>query len=203
MTIEPVQPEHVRSALPTLAAPQELAERIDRTHPAIVLPQQLLLAQERAAWLGAELRAQVEREGLGGVVGHVYAAGKDGERVEVSEALRALFEAERAERVHAASLAERIARLGLDAGRLGADSARWVAESLRALVRELGLSDDDEDTLHAARRAGFAGRRAAGADDGDPDVLIGPRLTAAQRARLLRTAAEAAEREAATLVVEP
>lgn len=178
------------------------ADRIDRTHPAIVLPQQHLLAQERAAWLGAELRTQVEREGLVGVVGLTYAAGKDGERVEVSEATRALFEAERAERVHAASLAERIARLGLDAGKIGADTARWVAESLRALVRELGLSDHDDDTLHAARRAGLAGRRAAGVDDGNADQLIGPRLTAAQRARVLRAAADAAEREAAA-VAEP
>jgi hypothetical protein len=68
---------------------------------------------------------------------------------------------------------------------------------LRALVRELGLSDNDEDTLHAARRAGLAGRRAAGVDDGDPDVLVGPRLSAEARVRILRAALGAAEREVA------
>jgi hypothetical protein len=61
MTLEIVPSEPVRPPLPTLAAPDELAERIDRTHPAIVLPQQLLLAQERAAWLGDELRADCPR----------------------------------------------------------------------------------------------------------------------------------------------
>lgn len=124
----------------------------------------------------------------------------DGEKVQTGEYARVLFEAEHRERAYAASLAERTARPGIDAGKISADTARWVAESLRALVRELGLSDNDEDTLHAARRAGLAGRRASGFDDGDPDVLIGPRLTAEARVRVLRAALATAEREAAVAV---
>jgi hypothetical protein len=70
-------------------------------------------------------------------------------------------------------------------------------------VRELGLSDHDDDTLHAARRAGLAGRRAAGCDDGNPDVLIGPRLSAEARVRVLREALAAAEREVAVEAAGP
>lgn len=197
MTLQIVPSEPARPAFPTVTAPQDLADRIDATHPAIVLPSQLLLAQERAAWLGDALRAQVAREGVDGVVGKSFAVTVDGQSVQVGEYGRVLFEQEARERDRAASLAERIARLGLDAGKIGADSARWVAESLRALVRELGLSDADDDTLHAARRAGLTGRRAAGFNDSDPDRLVGPRLSPQARVRVLREALASAEREVA------
>jgi hypothetical protein len=109
---------------------QEVVERFDATNPAITLPQQLLVAQERAASLGAELGAQTEREGLGGVVGPTCAAGKDGERIEVSEATRAVFDAERA---FVVTVSEKIARLGVDTGRM-------VAARLQTFAAELGLS---------------------------------------------------------------
>ena len=195
MTLQMVPSEPARPAFPTVTAPADLADRLDATHPAIVLPQQLLLAQERAAWLGAELRAQVAREGVDGVVGKSYVVTVDGNAVQVGEFARVLFEQEARERDRAASLAERIARLGLEQRGISADTARWMVAAIRALLGELGIGEDD-DTLHAARRAGLAGRRVAGHDDGEPDVLVGPRLSAEARVRVLREALASAEREA-------
>ena len=195
MTLDLVPTEPARPVSPTLAAPQELDDRIDGTHPAIVLPQQLLLSQERAAWLGDELRAQIAREGISGIVGRAYTVTVDGEKVQTGAYARVLFDAEHREWVHAASLAERIARLGLDARSLQGDTPRSMVSAIRALLAELGVREDD-DSLHAARRAGLVGRRAAGCDDGDPDVLAGPRLLAEVRVRVLRGALERAEREA-------
>lgn len=161
-----------------------------------MLPRQLLLAQDRAAWLGEKLRAQVAREGVDGVVGDAYAITLDGRRVKVGEYARVLFEQERAERAHVAVLAERVARLGLDQRAALLDAGRSVVASLQAFVHELGFTLDDERVSRAAQRAVLAGRRAAGSDDGDPDVLIGPRLSAEQRADVLRSALMVAEREA-------
>ena len=197
MTLQAVPNEPARPAFPTAAAPREVAERVAATHPAIVLPQQLLLAQERAAWLGDELRAQIAREGVDGVVGKSYAVSVDGGPVQVGEYARVRFEQEARERDRAATLAERIARLGIDAGKLDADAVRMVVGALQTFVVEVGLSMDDEDTLHAARRAGLASRRAVGVDDGDPDRLVGTALTLRARARLLRAAADEAEQRAA------
>jgi hypothetical protein len=195
VTLQIVPSEPARPAFPTVAPAEDLADRIDRTHPAIVLPQQLLLSQERAAWLGDELRAQVAREGIAGIVGRAYTMTVDGEKVQTGEYARVLVDAEHRERVHAASLAERIARLGLESRSLQGDTARSMVGAIRALLAELGVREND-DSLHAARRAGLVGRRAAGCDDGDPDVLIGPRLSAEARVRVLREALAAAEREA-------
>lgn len=189
--------EIVRGAgFPTTPSAEEAHDRALQTHPAFVLPRQLLLAQDRAAWLGERLRAQVEREGVHGVVGAAFAITLDGTRVKVGEYARVLAEQERAERAHVAALAERVARLGLDQRALQVDAGGWLAASLQALVRELGFSLDDKLVSHAARRSALAGRRAMGKDDGDPDMLIGPRLSAEQRVAMLRAALAVAERDA-------
>lgn len=199
MTVDarvPVEVVHGGAGFPITPSAEEAHDRALQTHPAFVLPRQLLLAQDRAAWLGERLRAQVERDGVHGVVGDAFAVTLDGTRVKVGEYARVLAEQERAERAHVAALAERVARLGLDQRALQVDAGGWLAASLHALVRELGLSLDDELVSHAARRAALAGRRAMGHDDGDPDMLIGPRLSAEQRAAVLRAALTVAEREA-------
>ena len=69
----------------------------------------------RAAWLGARRAEQVARGGVGGVVGDHRGIDGDGKVVKLSEYARRLTEREFRERQHVASLAERIARLGLDA----------------------------------------------------------------------------------------
>ncbi len=106
----------------------------------------------RAAWLGARLAEQVAREGVGGVVGDHRGIDGDGKVVKRSEYGRQLTEREFRERQHVASLAERIARLGLDAGAQDRDVARTVADAMKALVVELGLSLDDQDVLEAVQR---------------------------------------------------
>jgi hypothetical protein len=80
----------------------------------------------RAAWLGARLAEQVARGGVGGVVGDHRGIDGDGKVVKLSEYARRLTEREFRERQHVASLAERIARLGLDAGAQDRDVARRV-----------------------------------------------------------------------------
>lgn len=138
--------------LPTVPTPETLFDRLDATNPALALAAQLQLATDRAAWLGERLAEQVAREGIAGVVGDTLALDGDGEAVKLSEYARQLAEQEFRERQHVASLAERIARLGLDAGAHDRDMARTVADAMKALVIELGLSLDDQDVLEAAQR---------------------------------------------------
>ncbi|TCK25438.1 hypothetical protein EV378_1246 [Pseudonocardia endophytica] len=180
-------------ALPTVEA---LPDRLGAAHPAIALPAQLALATERAAWLGARLAEQIAAEGVAGVVGESRALSADGEPVTLGEFARVLWEAEARERANVATLAERVARLGLDSRDAQQDSARWTASALRTFVAELGLSDRDEPTWRAAKRAAIVARRAMGHEDADPDVHAGPRLSLRERATLLREAAERAERAA-------
>ena len=189
--------EVVRAAgFPTAARDEDVASRLSATHPAVVLPRQLLLAQDRAAWLGERLRAQVEAEGVEGLVGEQVAVDRFGDVVKVSEYARVLAEQERKEREHVAVLAERMARLGLDEGAARLEAAGWIAASLMALVGELGLSMDDEPVRRVTQRAGLAGRRAMGRDDGDPDLLVGPRMSPVERVAVLRAALMVAERAA-------
>lgn len=184
-------------ALPTVDTLTE--DRVSDAHPAILLPRLLQVAQERQRWLATLLAGQIEAEGLQGIVGESYAVTADGESVRMGEHLRALYVAEQDERERCAALAERIARLGLDQGLVMRDTARWIARALETLTNELGLSFKDNDVLRTARRAGLTARRSMGHDDGDIDTHAGPRLTAAERARILREAAEKAQRDADTL----
>lgn len=155
MTTEPA--ELVPAApLPTVPTPETLLDQLDATNPALALAQQLQLATDRAAWLGARLAEQVAREGVGGVVGDHRGIDGDGRVVKLSEYARQLAEQEFRERQHVASLSERIARLGLDAGAHNRDIGRTAAEAMKALVVELGLSLDDQAVLEAAQRV--AGR---------------------------------------------
>lgn len=118
------------------------------------MPAQFQLAQDRAAWLGERLREQVAVEGVRGVVGNTYAVTIDGERIKVGEYARVLFEQERREREHVASLAERVARLGLDRGVYHRDVASWAVSAMLELARELGRTLDIErdPEAHAAGR---------------------------------------------------
>lgn len=143
-----------RAPLPTVASADDLEARLDQTHPAMVLPAQLQLAQDRAVWLGERLREQVERDGVGAVVGAAYTVTLDGQRVKVGEYARVLFEAERREREHVASLAERVARLGLDRGAYNRDVAAWAVAAMKALACELGreLDERTDPEAHAAMR---------------------------------------------------
>ncbi len=174
-----------------------------------------LLAAQREAAVGGERDpwqddsgdgdgdAEDTASGLGGpssaagLIGFTYAAATVGDRgsteldrVATGEEIRGLVKLEADER-------DRAARLIKDALRLGADLqktevmrgyAATVSAALRVLIGELGLSMDDATVLRAAKRAGLAARRAVGQDDGDPDLLIGPALTSAERGRLLADA---------------
>jgi hypothetical protein len=199
MTVEPVTSAEVvgPAAFPTVQTGEQAAARYDQMHPAWVLPRQLLLAQERAEWLGDQLRGQVDREGVHGVVGTSYQVTIDGRAVQVGEYTRVLFEQERAERLHVASLAERIAKLGLDPSSVTRSSARTLATAILGVVNELGLDRADDAVMRTMKRAGVAARRAMGLDDGDPDVVIGPPLSPDERVRLLREALDRAEQDAA------
>lgn len=134
----------------------------------------------------------------GGLIGYTYTAatvseGRDQTRVErtaTGEQVRALVNLEAAERDRAAKLIRDALRIGLDLQKIEVmrGYAATTAAALRALIAELGLSFNDEPVLRAAKRAGLAARRAVGADDGDPDVAVGPALTAAERDRVLTAA---------------
>lgn len=179
-------------AVPGLPTVEALPDRLGDAHPAVALPAQLALATERASWLGARLAEQVAAEGVAGVVGE-RTLSVDGQPV-VLESTRVLFEAERAERANVAALAERVARLGLDSRDVQQDAARWIATTMRTFIGEVGLVFD-ESTARAAQRSAIVARRAMGHVEAEPDQ-VGPRLSARERATLLREAAERAERDA-------
>lgn len=190
-------PEEVgaREAFPTMPAPESLAERLDQVHPAYVLPRQLLLAQDRQAWLSARLARQIADEQVEGIVGESWTVTESGEPVKMGEYTRALFEAERDERRHVSELAVKIARLGLDADAARSSTARTIAVALEHLVGELGLSLADATVLRAAQRAGLAARAAMGLDDGGvADRVLGSGLTDPERVTLLRAALTRAQR---------
>jgi hypothetical protein len=104
-----------------------------------------------------------------------------------------LFEQERTERQHVASLAERIAKLGLDPNSVTQSTAQTLATAILGVVSELGLDRADDAVMQTMKRAGVGARRAMGIDDGDPDVVIGPPLSPDERVRVLREALERAE----------
>lgn len=149
----------VAAGLPTVGEAVELADRLDQTNPALVLPAQLALAQQRAAWLGEQLRVQVARDGVRGVVGDTYAVTLDGVPIKVSEYTRVLFEQEGRERDRVAVLADRIARLGLASVRDGVnrDLGHWVAEGMKRMAAALGHPlEDGSVALAAAQRIAIA-----------------------------------------------
>jgi hypothetical protein len=185
----------VRDELPLLADAETLAERLDQVHPAYVLPRQLLLAQDRAAWLGQQLARQIHDEGVEGIVGDSYTVTEDGEPVKVGEYVRALWEAERDERKHVSDLAVKVARLGLDADAARSSTARTIAVALEHIVGELGFTLADDLVLRAAQRAGLAARAAMGLDDGPAaEQMMGARLSDTERVKVLRAALTRAQR---------
>lgn len=112
------------------------------------------------------------------------------EPVEIGESIRALITLEAQERDRAAKLIRDALKIGAEVHAV--EAARTYGQvgaySIQAFVRELGLDEHSAEVLHAAQRAVYAGRRAAGQDDGDPDVEVGPKLTEAAQARARQAA---------------
>lgn len=190
-------PEEVgrRAEFPTMPTAESLAERLDQVHPAYVLPRQLLLSQDRAAWLGEQLTRQIADEGVEGIVGDSWTTTESGDAVKVGEFTRALYEVERAERQHLSDLSVKIARLGLDTDAARSSTARTIAVALEIIVGELGFTLADATVLRAAQRAGLAARAAMGLDDGpDAERMLGKSVTDAERVTLLRSALTRAQR---------
>jgi hypothetical protein len=175
------------------------------------------VAMARAEFYGELLQAQMTADAdasgstLGGptigagLVGYTYTASVLGpareQEVEVTatgEQVRALVEMERWERKEAARLIERAVAMNVQLHQTEVirSYASTISTALQALVIELGLSMDDEPTLRAAQRAALSARRMMGHDDGDPDTHIGPRMSAHERAAVLRAALADAERDA-------
>lgn len=113
------------------------------------------LSQQRAEWLGARLREQVEADGgTGGLVGDQLAVDANGCVVRVSEYARTLGELEARERATVANFAERVARLGLDlADRSAAMPMPTAVAWLEAFAAEAGLDWGDDATRQMAQRA--------------------------------------------------
>ena len=145
------------ASFPTVEGAHTLDERLAATSPEVVLPRQLQLATDRAAWLGERLREQVEAEGVHGVVGDAYSITLDGRAIRTGEYARVLYEQERREREHVAALAERVARLGLSdrAEHRRYDAARAVAQGVRGALVALGydVESRSEETRVLVRRA--------------------------------------------------
>lgn len=193
--------EAVADPLPELPTGATLSEDALRgSHPAILLPRLLALSEQRRDWLSDRLAEQIRAEGLDGLVGTSHGLTPDGERVQLGEFVRALATAEAAERDRAASLAERVARLGLDQGQAERDVAGWVIAALEHLIREFGWTLADDAVRRAARRAGMAGRQAMGHADSSPE-LMGPPLQAQERVDALAVALERAQRQAVEVAV--
>lgn len=114
------------------------------------------------------------------------------------EEIRALVVLEAQERDRAAKLIEKALRVGVQIEQLEAlrTYGTTIAAALQAFVLEIGLSLDDEPVLRAAQRAGLTARRQLGAEDGDPDRLIGPRMAPSERVTALREALRVAEADA-------
>jgi len=160
-----------------------------------------------AQWLAAEGEPGAGLDGppeSSGLVGYTYAAevvgsgaGATLERSVTGEQIRALVVLEAAERDRAARLIDTCLKIGvaLHTTEVVRSYAGSVAAALQAMVAELGLSLDDVPVLRAAQRAGLAARKALGQDDGDPDVQVGPALSAAERVRALSAALAVAEAE--------
>lgn len=153
------------------------------------------LAVARVEYLGRILATEIAAAGFRPadvLVGSKYSVDqRSGDRVEVGEELRALVALEAQERDRAGKLLGDGVRIGVqiqqaEAVRAYADV---VALAQQALLQELGLDSEDEAASRAAMRAVLIARRRQGFDDGDPDAVAGPPLTAAERRRLLSKAA--------------
>lgn len=208
--LHPVRPPW-RARLPRLG--DGVTERVNLLEAMAELTS---VSMARARFLGELLEAQWLNAADGssggldgppessGLVGYTYAAevvgsgaGATLERSVTGEQIRALVELEARERDRAAKLIDTCLRIGvsLHTVEVVRTYAGSVAAALQALVGELGLSMDDVPVLRAAQRAGLAARQALGQDDGDPDVMVGPALSAAERVRALSAALAVAEAE--------
>lgn len=176
----------------------------------------IAISMARAEFLGALLAEQIAADGEGdtaawdpdaeprgpevgaGLVGFTYAAsvvgegGRDGathlERVATGEEIRALAKLESDERDRAARLIKDAMKIGVELH--AAEAMRTygasIAASLQAFTRELGIDEHAPEVERAAKRAVLTARRAVGQDEGDPDRIVGPALTEAERERVLR-----------------
>lgn len=163
----------------------------------------LAVAVKRVEFYGRRLDEAFAREGMDALIGYrmdaaVLKGGKavvDGDLVdvpdelklyEVSEELRALVVLEAQERDRAERLSREAVKMGLEAKRVDVmrSYGKAVAAVTRAFVDELGLDWADPSVRRAAQRAVLASRQALGFDYRSPEV-VGPRLSADERARVL------------------
>lgn len=120
--------------------------------PGTVVLQQLRVAVMRADLLGELLRTQVEWESepgaeLAGLVGRTFAAGRDGQRVETGEKVRALAAEERLWRDRAVSYAKAAHDMGIAERHveLEQERASLVTAAFRAALMVLDLLPADRD----------------------------------------------------------
>lgn len=146
-------------------------------------------AAARAEWLGQLLQDALSRHGEGALVGEVYQLTKTGERVAVSEEVRALVKLEAEERTRAERMARDGIRLGIEASQVDTmrSYGRTVITAMRWFAQEFGLPWTDPVVSRIARRALHGARMELGFDVRPPDEA-GPPLSAEERARVLQTA---------------
>lgn len=145
------------------------------------------VAMARAQWLGGLLRDQLDREGMKGLVGFKYGIDqRTGERLELSEEMRALARMEAQERDRAERMTRDGIRLGIEARRV--DVMRHYAQVVGAVIREaaieFGLNWNDPAVRRAAQRAVIRARQAQGQSLVSPDSA-GPPMSSWERQRAL------------------
>lgn len=116
--------------------------------PGRVVLEQLRVAVMRADLYGELLRWQVEVEEEGGLVGATYAAGRDGQRVETGERVRALASEERLWRDRAVAYAKAAHDMGIAERHveLEQERASLVTAAFRAALGVLDLLPADRDS---------------------------------------------------------
>jgi hypothetical protein len=143
-----------------------------------------------------------------GLIGFTYATNVLGpardqeiELTATGEEVRALVRLEAEERDRAAKLIEKAVKMGVQLQQVEVirSYAATISAALQGVVGELGLSMRSEPVLRAAQRAALTARRQLGQDDGDPDLHVGPRMTAVERVTALREALARAEADAGVI----
>jgi hypothetical protein len=145
-----------RERFPTAHAVAADPDSDESVHPALQLPRLLALSRARLRWVSDQLGEQIEAQGLRGVVDQRWGINAAGDAVQLGEDVRALVILEERERDRCASLAERIARLGLQAregSAAGSGESRRLAAVLEEFARQLGADWSDHATRLAAQRA--------------------------------------------------
>jgi len=150
-----------RAPFPTATTVEADPGPVDTVHPALVLPGLLALARHRLRWVSDQLGEQIERQGLRGVIDARWGITAAGDAVQLGEEVRALVQLESQERDRCAALAERIARLGMDAreGTVTHEVAgHKIVLVMEAFAELLGLDWADPSTRRLAQRAGIIAR---------------------------------------------